>query len=102
MTDEEKAIKNLCIKCSYDFCKKGNQLHCAETVAYIKGLAEGRLENFNLASVAKVQRDEARKENRELKCKIEAISACIETEEFIYANEFFVCPTAQIKRIISK
>ena len=43
MTDEEKAIKDLCIKCSsYDFCVKGNQLHCAETVAYIKGLAEGK------------------------------------------------------------
>lgn len=43
MTEAEKAIKDLCIKCSsYDFCVKGNQLHCAETVAYIKGLAEGK------------------------------------------------------------
>lgn len=41
--DEEKTIKDLCIKCSsYGFCVKGNQLHCAETVAYIKGLAEGK------------------------------------------------------------
>lgn len=47
MTDEEKAIKNLCLKCnSYDFCMKGNKLHCAETVAYIKGLAEGRKERL--------------------------------------------------------
>ena len=34
------------------------------------GLAEGRLENFNLASIAKKQRDDARKENAELKAKL--------------------------------
>lgn len=43
MTDEEKAIANICKECgSYDFCIKNNQLHCAETVAYLKGLAEGK------------------------------------------------------------
>lgn len=42
------------------------------------------------------------KENAELKHILEAVAAYIESEEFLYANEFFVCPTAQIKRIISK
>lgn len=48
MTDEEKAIANICKECgSYDFCIKNNQLHCAETVAYLKGLAEGRKEKWH-------------------------------------------------------
>lgn len=42
MTVEEKAIKEICIKCSsYDFCVKRNQLHCAETVAFLDGYEQG-------------------------------------------------------------
>lgn len=59
MTDEEKAIKALCVKCSsYDFCVKGNQLHCAETVAYIKGFSEGRKDGY----------EQGKNNERELQC----------------------------------
>ena len=59
MTDKERAINELCEECcSYDYCVKKNQLHCAETVAYIKGLAEGRKElelSYEVEEVTKAE-----------------------------------------------
>lgn len=83
MTDEEKAIKDLCVKCSsYDFCKKGNQLHCAETVAYIKGLAEGRKEKEEL--IGMFINVDLEKENAKLKEQIEQMKCCGNCKHYDY------------------
>lgn len=82
MTDEEKAIKKLCIKCSsYDFCKKGNQLHCAETVAYIKGLAEGRKEVREHETTCVNRLHHIEKENEQLKKEISVLLSCSSCSE---------------------
>ena len=93
MTDEEKAEEYIL---SLELEKGNKILQLKEVIkaiykAHLKGLAEGRLENFNLASLAKKQRDEVIKENKKLKEQLEDLfyfHSCLGSNKCNFCTKF--------------